>query len=266
MQNKVNLSPIEKLIMRLFCYPPQGRITKNIENPERQCEESNLGTIFGENNFRKAVNGKVVMDIGCGNGEDVIQTALMGANKVLGVDIRNLFDTSQKKAEMLGISEKVNYSTKVLKEIPPGIIDVALSKNSFEHYDNPEEILLDVHRLLKPGGKFFITFGPPWFHPYGGHMSFMFKYPYPHLIFRERTVMKIRCLYKNDGASKYREVEGGLNKMTIRKFQQLLVKTGFRKEKIWLKPIRHLDIMTKLPIMREFFTSTVNAIIVKPGF
>ena len=44
----------------------------------------------------------------------------------------------------------------------------------------------------------------------------MTKYPWAHVLFSENTIMAVRKLYKNDNASRFEEVEGGLNQMTIK--------------------------------------------------
>ena len=73
--------------------------------------------------------------------------------------------------------------------------------------------------LLKPGGLLIASFGPTWYHPLGGHLVSVF--PWAHLIFSETALMGWRSGIRADGAKRFHEVEGGLNQMTIRRFEQL---------------------------------------------
>lgn len=106
----------------------------------------------------------------------------------------------------------------------------------------------------------FVTFSPPWLHPFGVHMFFMIKYPWAHLLWSEKTILKVRSLYRDDHPARYEDVDGGLNKMTIRRFEREVRKGGFTIERMVLRPIRPLPgLITRLPFVREFFTSTVAA-------
>jgi ubiquinone/menaquinone biosynthesis C-methylase UbiE len=43
----------------------------------------------------------------------------------------------------------------------------------FEHFGQPDEVLKEMARMLKPDGKVIVSFGPPWYHPKGGPFIFM---------------------------------------------------------------------------------------------
>jgi len=74
---------------------------------------------------------------------------------------------------------------------------LAISLDSFEHYEDPAGILQTMHRILKPGGVVLAAFGPPWFHPYGGHLFSVF--PWAHLLFSEHAMVtwRLACPAKN---------------------------------------------------------------------
>jgi hypothetical protein len=65
-----------------------------------------------------------------------------------------------------------------------------------------------------------ISFGPTWHHPYGGHLFSVF--PWAHLIFSEKALTRWRSDLRDDGATRFGEVAGGLNQMTIRRFEELV--------------------------------------------
>jgi SAM-dependent methyltransferase len=99
---------------------------------------------------------------------------------------------------------------------------IVISQNSMEHFEDPVKILDEMKSALNQDGKILITFAPPWFAPYGSHMHFFCKVPWINILFSERTVMKVRSNFRSDGATKYEEVESGLNKMTVTKFERIV--------------------------------------------
>jgi hypothetical protein len=54
----------------------------------------------------------------------------------------------------------------------------------------------------------------------GGHLFSVF--PWAHLIFSEQALIRWRSDFKSDGATRFSEVAGGLNQMTIRRFERLI--------------------------------------------
>jgi SAM-dependent methyltransferase len=144
-----------------------------------------------------------------------------------------------------------------------GRIDVVLSRDAFEHYPDPAAVLRQMWDLLVPGGSVFISFGPPWWHPYGCHMMFMGAPPWAHLWFTEQTIMEMRRRYRSDGATRFEEVEGGLNRMTIARFEDLVTRSRFIVRDLKLIPIRRTRLLCRNKIGRELFTSLVKAHLIK---
>ncbi len=255
---------MEKIFLRLYCYPPPGKNIK--KNKAREGTEKEplelLIRNFGET-FKSSLKNSNILDIGCGEGDQVIALAVRDTRFVIGSEIRPIYEKSLIRARNLGISNKVKFTLSPIRELGKYSIDIIISQNSFEHYKKPEKILESAYYILKNGGKFFITFSPPWLNPFGVHMFFMIKYPWAHFIFSEKTIMTVRKLYRNDNAEKFEESEGGLNKMTIRKFKYLVKNAGFKLDKLYLRPIKGIPLVTKIPILREFFTSSVSAILLK---
>ena len=66
----------------------------------------------------------------------------------------------------------MNARTSQIKEWSAGV-EVITSIDAFEHYDEPGAVLEMMRDLLVPGGTVYVSFGPPWWHPYGCHMAFM---------------------------------------------------------------------------------------------
>lgn len=221
-----------------------------------------LTLAFGSE-FCKDIAGKTILDFGCGWGYQVIAMALKGASFVVGVDVREEFCSQGiKLAREFGVYQKVEFITKIEDNLYEHF-DLIISQNSFEHYGDPHGVMILWKKILKPKGKIYIVFGPPWYAPYGSHMHFFTKIPWLNLLFRESTVMKVRSHFRSDGAKRYEEVEGGLNKMSINKFEQIIREPGLRIRYINYHAVKGIRFLTKLPYLRELFVNHVGCILVK---
>jgi len=208
------------------------------------------------------MNGLTVMDFGCGYGRTVLDIAKLGPRQVIGLDIR---DSVLHEARKLAENEKlsnvkfVNAFTDDVKELY-GKVDIIVSIDAFEHYGDPAKVLDEMDKYLARDGRVYISFGPPWWHPYGAHLQFMTRLPWPHVMFTERVLMAARSLYKTDGAVKFEQVAGGLNRMSVRKFEQLIDNSVFRIMTLQPIPIRRTKFLhTYCPGGREIFTSIIKA-------
>jgi SAM-dependent methyltransferase len=128
--------------------------------------------------------------------------------------------------------------------------------DGFEHFADPRAVLQTMSRLLRPEGRVLLSFGPTWFHPLGGHLFSVF--PWAHLIFTEVALLRWRARFKHDGATRFGEVEGGLNQMTVRRFQKLVAASPLAFEAFETVPIRRLRALAT-PLTRELFTSRVRS-------
>jgi hypothetical protein len=88
-----------------------------------------------------------------------------------------------------------------------------------------------MYDLLRPGGQVVVSFGPPWFHPFGGHFFSVFRWA--HLVFSEAALIEWRSAFKTDGATRFREVEGGLNQMTVRRLRKSSLPSHSSVSLIW---------------------------------
>ncbi len=216
---------------------------------------SKLKVLLGEDVFEQT-KGKVVIDFGCGDGMEAIDVAQNGAAKVIGIDIRkNCLEGAARNAIAAGTDTVCQFRTQTDQ-----LADVIISVDSFEHFDDPEGALRKMYDLLKPGGVVMGSFGPPWYHPYGGHLFSVF--PWAHLIFSEEALIRWRSDLRSDGARRFSEVAGGLNQMTIRRFKRLLKKSQFSVEYLKAVPIRKLKLIHNRLTM-EFTTSIIRCKLVR---
>lgn len=211
---------------------------------------SKMEVLFGPGVWRE-LEGRVVVDFGCGTGEQSVEMAEHGARKVIGLDIReSVLAEARARAERAGVADRCLFTTRA--EEPA---DVVVSLDAFEHFDDPAGILETMRGLIKDDGRALIEFGPTWYHPLGGHLFSVF--PWAHLIFTERALIRWRSDFRSDGATRFSEVEGGLNQMTIRRFERLVAASPFEFEEFEVVPIRNMKALLN-PLTREFFTAVVR--------
>jgi SAM-dependent methyltransferase len=217
--------------------------------------KSKLAVLFGSGIFDQ-LHGKVVVDFGCGEGNDAVEMARMGARRVIGLDIReDVLETARENAERAGVANVCSFATAANE-----LADIIVSLDAFEHFSEPAKILQVMEDLLRPRGEVLISFGPTWYHPLGGHLFSVF--PWAHLLFSEEALIRWRSGFRTDGATRFSEVAGGLNQMTIRRFERLIEASQFCLSSFELVPIRKLRPLHN-SLTREFTTAIVRCRLVR---
>ncbi len=210
-----------------------------------------LAHCFGSGIFSE-LRDKEVIDFGCGGGENAIELAVNGCRHVIGLDIQQeLINHARQGAELRGVGDRCQFVTSWTKPV-----DVIVSTDAFEHFGNPAAILAKMRSLLKDDGYVLVEFGYTWYHPFGGHLFAVF--PWAHLIFTENALIRWRSDFKSDGATRFSECAGGLNQMTLRRWEKLIRESDFRFAHYELVPIRPARIFHNR-LSREFLTSTIRA-------
>ena len=219
--------------------------------PGNTPEENNkLRNLLGAA-FLDELNGTTVTDFGCGHGHQALEMARAGA-QVIGLDIREtVLEQAREHARAAGLSSCCMFT-----QSTGTLSDFVISIDAFEHFDDPAGILDQIYSLLKPGGSLVATFGPTWYHPRGGHLLSVF--PWAHLIFSEKALMRWRANFRSDGATRFGDAEGGLNQMTIRRFHTLVRNSRFDTAEIEVVPIRRLRAI-HCRVTREWTSALVRA-------
>jgi SAM-dependent methyltransferase len=234
---------------RLLCFLGR-RAARGQHRLDRHGDRSKIEIRFGGDLWPE-VTGRVVLDFGCGEGIEAIEIARRGARRVIGLDIREkVLQRARVAAERAEVADRCTFVSQTTERA-----DVLLSLDGFEHYADPEEALRVMRGLVEPHGRVFISFGPPWLHPMGGHIFSVI--PWAHLIFTEKVLLRWRAHFKSDGAARFCEVEGGLNQMTIRRFRELLRASDFELESFRAVPIKSVRWLSN-PLTREYLTSVVR--------
>ncbi len=112
------------------------------------------------NYINKAVelNGKTVLDVGCGGGILSESMAVTGAT-VTGIDLgEKALKVAQLHSLETGVA--VNYrlvAVEKFAEEMPASFDVVTCMEMLEHVPDPASIILACSRLVKPGGSVFFS-------------------------------------------------------------------------------------------------------------
>jgi SAM-dependent methyltransferase len=110
-----------------------------------------------------------MLDIGCGNGWFIYTMRSKGWD-VKGVEPSKTGADAGRKSEGLDIHQGDLLSA----GFPSDSFDYIRSNHSFEHIPNPNEVLAEIHRILKPSGKVFI--GVPNINSYNANLFGNFWY------------------------------------------------------------------------------------------
>lgn len=103
--------------------------------------------------FAGTIDSKAsILDVGCGMKP---YQKLWQSKNYLGIDVRGggLNDRA-KKVDKYFDGRTIPY--------PKGMFDVVIATEVFEHVEFPEKLLREIKRVLKPGGKLFLTMPFVW--------------------------------------------------------------------------------------------------------
>lgn len=221
---------------------------------------------------RPDVSGLRVLDIGCGDGAFCLDAARRGAARVDGVDIdapslayaRTVF--AHIAPECMG---RIALHHMSILDFPgEDLFDVIVSEDTFEHLEDPPAVLDAAARLLRPGGYFYVGFGPLWRSPFGGHRRMHLKLPWAHALLPERWVLAWANRYRTPPARSIMEL--GMNRWSLRAFEELLLNgplevTYFRVNHGDRTVSRMFRLLSRIPFLREPFGHDIYAILRKPG-
>ncbi|MCU1297216.1 MAG: hypothetical protein JWO91_1494 [Acidobacteriaceae bacterium] len=213
------------------------------------ADRSKIEALLGEGIWDE-IRGRTLIDFGCGAGAEAIELAHRGARQVYGIDILERWLAIARQQAANAGCQNVTFSHK-----PSEPADIIISLDAFEHFADPAGILNTMAGMLQPDGCVLASFGPTWYHPLGGHLFSVF--PWSHLIFTEKALCRWRSHIRNDGARRFNEVEGGLNQMSIGRFERLVRNSPFQIEYLETIAIRPARLLHN-SLTREFLTAVVR--------
>jgi SAM-dependent methyltransferase len=117
-----------------------------------------------------------VLDLACGDGLVARSMAKTGCD----VTACDLTDERYQANDVPFVCADAAH----MPAFPDHHFDVVYTFDAFEHFADPATVLKEVHRVLKPGGVLYASFGPLYHSPHGAHQFLSIDVPYCHLLFR----------------------------------------------------------------------------------
>jgi len=108
------------------------------------------------------LQGKRVLDLGCGFGWHCRYAREQGASTVLGLDIS---EKMLERAREMSDDPAISYRCLAMEDIEftAGEFDVVISSLAFHYIQDLEEVYRHIHHCLVPGGAFILSFEHPIF-------------------------------------------------------------------------------------------------------
>lgn len=199
-------------------------------------------------NLLPDINDKVILDIGCGAGDQCKLYSKMGAKEVLGIDIsRNMINLAKKYNSF----ENIKYENKAIEdlEISTNQFDIITSSLVFHYIENFDIVLDKIYKLLKSGGYLIFSQENPLVTGHKEHSRWIIDD-------KGKKVAAVVESYSLDGE---KEVYWNNNyvKKYHRKFSTLInqiIKQGFKIEKI-SEPIANEEIIKMYP---EYYDNNIR--------
>jgi len=94
-------------------------------------------------------------------------------------------------------------------------------------------------------------------------MRFFCRLPWLNILFPEATIMKVRARFRDDGATRYEDVESGLNRMTVGRFERIVASSALQIEMRDYRCVRNINALAGIPYLRELFINNVSVILSK---
>ena len=123
------------------------------------------------------VKGRDVLVAGCGTARDIESWVRLEPRRIVGIDwfsYAHAWGLWKHRYQQIAPKVEVHFAQADLahmSHISDASYDVISSDAVFEHLKNLPDVLAEFHRILKPGGVLYATFGPLWYGFGGDHVS-----------------------------------------------------------------------------------------------
>lgn len=217
------------------------------------------------------LDGNRVLDVGSGLGGKLPFFIRAGAQSLVGVDLNaQSVRIARRYIDSLGLAHgadgDVTLAVSDAASLPfrDASFDVVVSINVFEHIERIEEAVRECHRVLRRGGLAFLHL-PPYYSPWGPHLESWIHFPWPHLLFSERTLMRVAAREDARLQLSQRFVEAArihwtsgdgrvpdVNRVTLRRFRRMVSQAGFSIVQLRLLPVGYDFLRSGFPLRRPF--------------
>jgi SAM-dependent methyltransferase len=234
--------------------------------------------VFGSHGV---VEGKRVLDVGCGLGASALAVSRAGASEVVGVDTDlGKISRAAEAARRMGAG-RVQFLVQsgAGLGVAPGRFDVVLLLDVIEHVADPVSVLAECAGILRLGGRVLLSF-PPYDSPWGAHLFTQVPVPWVHLLADDRAILDLWRESHSEGVERgeiacspgraraIMEAENtaelwDCNRMTIQRFLRSVDQASLTPERVRYKVFGNLGgWVTRRPKLREFLVTRVSAVLV----
>jgi SAM-dependent methyltransferase len=221
----------------------------------------------GEPDFK----GLKILDVGCGHGSLCVDIASKGAKNVLGIDIdKRIIEFA--KANVVQnhphVKDNLEFKSIDVRSLDDKNFDIIISKNSFEHIIELEDVFGAMKKRLKPGGRLYVGFSPLYNSPIGDHRLLGTKVPWGHILFSEQKLID----KYNKGREQKDRIESvydlGMNKRSLAEFKALYDSSGLKityyRVNVSKNPLAKIfSLVKRIPALEEYFTYNMYCILDK---
>ena len=221
---------------------------------------------------RHDLDGKRVLDVGCGLGGKTVAYAESGARAV-GVDLLAA-NVEQSRHYAQANAAVVDFVVADAAALPVknGTFDTVVANDAMEHFADPVGALGEMARAVAGGGAIWIFF-TPHYSPLGSHLYDYVYTPWCHLLFtRAQLAAAIRRVLMERAPAEREEAidarvrgimqsyDQELNHMSVRRFLRIVrAVPTLRISMLELRPVKlaWLKPLTRIPGIRELVSGFV---------
>lgn len=188
-----------------------------------------------------SLGGREILVAGCGTARDIESWIRFKPQRIVGIDwfsYARAWTLLKRHYAQITPATEVHFAQADLahmSDIPDASVDVISSDAVFEHLKNLPEVLIEFHRILRPGGVLYATFGPLWYGYGGDHVSGYDAVTsgYNHLLL---NVEDYQHYLDNMGTHTHSEHDGRtwikhdlFSRLTPRQYLDCLQQAGFKR-------------------------------------
>ncbi|NEQ52463.1 MAG: class I SAM-dependent methyltransferase [Leptolyngbya sp. SIO3F4] len=190
-----------------------GKIEDHINTSERrsQSRANNILQFTSGNSTQGEL--KHFLELGCGDGTVSYFLQTQGKNTTA---VDSCSDGFSEKAFKEGVNLREMDAAAL--EFETESFDLIFSYDSFEHFLDPELVLQEAIRVLKPGGYLYLQFEPLYMSPFGLHSWELVNIPYCHLLFPKDLLQEF-CGEK--GQAFFSKMDTAINQWRLEQFRSL---------------------------------------------
>lgn len=226
------------------------------------------------------VQGRKVLEIGCGSGNRCLELLRMGAKEVVGIDI--IGSEIEKAYDLCDNANDIPQSSyrffcTDIADLDEYDFDLVVSENTFEHILDVEGTLREIDKRTNRKAEILLGFGPLYYSPYGDHgwmravLPFRryFSWPWGHILFPESFIFQ--RLSEKTGTKVTDSISWpylALNKMKYKQYIRAFQNSSFKTNEVAINPGysfmgRLMKLLSYIPGLKSYTVWGIFAILRK---